>query len=122
MKNWHILVVEDDPDGQELVERIFEHYHIPCEAVRTAEEALERAKSTSYTAFLIDLELPQMDGWGLLHKLQQMNLNTPCVAITAYHSAEVAYKAREAGFVGYFAKPLEAPTFLSTLKSYLESA
>jgi ActR/RegA family two-component response regulator len=39
-----------------------------------------------------------------------------CVAVTAYHSAEVAVKAIEHGFKAYFAKPLEATSFVREIQ------
>ena len=121
MNDWHILVVEDDPDGQEVVARILRHHNIAADFVGTAEEALDLLGENAYSATIVDLALPGMDGWRLLETIQNEpdTANLPCVAITAYHSAEVAVQAIDAGFVAYFPKPLEATSFVRELERCL---
>jgi CheY-like chemotaxis protein len=109
-----LLVVEDDQDGQEVVGRLLRFHRLDYDVVGSAEDALTLMAQKSYTGAIIDLALPQMDGWSLLETIRT-NPNTAhmkCVAVTAYHSAEVAVKAIEHGFKAYFAKPLEATSFV----------
>ncbi|MBL8162605.1 MAG: response regulator [Anaerolineae bacterium] len=107
MADWKILLVEDDPDGQQVVERMLRHNRIEVNTVGSAEDALDAlATGEQYTAAILDLALPGMDGWTLLGRIQR-DTNMPCVAITAYHSADLAVKAIKAGFVAYFPKPLD---------------
>lgn len=121
MDNWNVLVVEDDPDGQEVVGRILRHHHIEHDTAGSAEEAWEMLQTSDYTLAIVDLHLPGQDGWSLFHQIQS-DANTshvPCVAVTAYHSAETAYKAVEDGFIAYFPKPLEATSFVRELQNIL---
>ncbi len=113
-KDWLILVVEDEIDGQEVVTGILGYMNIACEAVVTAEEALKRLKERRYTAMIIDLALPGMNGWSLLKEIRAnpQTATLPCIAITAYHNAGVRQQAVEAGFDAYFPKPLEDTAFL----------
>jgi CheY-like chemotaxis protein len=118
MDNLRVLVVEDDPDGQDVVSRIFRFHKIPVNAVFSAEEALTELSTTPFNLVVIDLALPEMDGWGLLEHIlnDPQTAQLPCVAITAYHSAEVAVKAIAAGFMAYFPKPLEATSFMREIQ------
>jgi CheY-like chemotaxis protein len=113
-KDWLILVVEDEADGQEVVSGILGYMNIASEAVVTAEEALRRLAQREYTAMIIDLALPGMNGWSLLKEIRgnPRTAQMPCIAITAYHSAGVRQQAAEAGFDAYFPKPLEHTVFL----------
>lgn len=114
----HLLVVEDDPDGQEYIGRMLRFNKIPYDGVYTAEDALELLSNGTYTGAIIDLNLPGMDGWTLLNAIQH-NLqlgHLPCVAVTAYHSAELAIKTIEAGFAAYFPKPLETTSFVREIQ------
>lgn len=121
MKDWHILLVEDDPDGREVVARILRFNRIPFSAADNAEEALEKLAVEPFSAAILDLALPGMDGWTLLSQIQ----NNPalahmrCVAVTAFHSSEVAVKAIEAGFLAYFPKPLDSTSFVRELQRVL---
>jgi CheY-like chemotaxis protein len=118
MSDWHVLVVEDDPDGQEVVTRILRHHRITTDVASSAEDALKKLSSTHYDLAVIDLALPIMNGWALLEavKANTKLSSLPCVAVTAFHSAEVAVEAIQAGFVAYFPKPLEATAFVRELQ------
>ena len=93
--NWLILVVEDDPDGQEVVATILEHMSIPLEVVGNAEEAEERLFNSGqhFNAVIIDLALPGKDGWELLSEIQ----THPATAQTPPHAAEGASGRGRAG-------------------------
>jgi CheY-like chemotaxis protein len=120
MNDWRILVVEDDPDGQEVVSRMLRHHHMTVDLADSAEEALDLLAINDYRGAIFDLSLPGMDGWTLLDAVQRGNLDVPCVAVTAFHSADVAVKAIEAGFAAYFPKPLEATSFVRELTRVLQ--
>ena len=121
MNNWRVLVVEDDPDGREVLTRILRHHDIIVEVAPSAEEALEMLSKQRYSVVIVDLALPRVSGWELLQTIRASPDTTdlPCVAVTAYHSAEVAVKAIAAGFKAYFPKPLEATSFVRELERTL---
>lgn len=121
MDSMHFLVVEDDPDGQEVVGRMLRHQRISFDGTYTAEDALERLASSAYDMVIIDLQLPGMDGWTLLSTIRSHPEfdQMPCVAVTAYHSTDVAVKALDSGFTAYFPKPLDATSFVRELQSLL---
>ncbi len=121
MADWKVLVVEDDPDGQEVVQRILRHHHIAYDAVYDAEKSLELLDQGKYTAAIVDLALPALDGWGLLKAIRNnpATADLPCFAVTAYHSAEVAVQAIERGFTAYFPKPLDPSSLVQEMQRAL---
>jgi len=118
MEDWYVLVIEDDPDGQEVVARILRHQNIHFDVAATGEEALALAQSNAYTLAIVDLALPGLDGWGFLSAIQDNPATSalPCVAVTAFHSPDVAIKAIEVGFMAYFPKPIDATGFIRELE------
>ncbi len=116
MRDWNLLVVEDDPDGQEVVSRLLTYRKVQHDTAGNAEDALKQLDNR--TGVIIDLNLPGMDGWTLLQQIRNnpQTADLPCVAITAYHSAELAVKAIESGFVAYFPKPLDTTSFVRELE------
>lgn len=114
MSDTQVLLIEDDLDGQEVVGRILKFHQIPYAMVGNAEDALTLLRTDDFGAVVIDFHLPGMDGWSLFHALKSdpATASVPCIAITAFHSAELAAKAIEAGFTAYFPKPLEPATFV----------
>lgn len=121
MGQWRILIVEDDPDGQDLLARLFDRHEIQYDIAYGAERALELLANHHYDGAVIDLNLPGMDGWQLLQALHEAAADLPCVAITAYHNTHLPSKAREAGFVDYIRKPLEVKTFVHQLQQKFAS-
>ncbi|NWF68030.1 MAG: response regulator [Chloroflexi bacterium] len=121
MKNWNLLVVEDDPDGREVVGRLLRYHKIAYQTADNGEEALQNLEEKRFTGAIIDLALPGIDGWSLLRAIRQnpQTAHLPCVAITAFHSAELALKAIEAGFTAYFPKPLDSTAFVRELERIL---
>jgi len=117
LSDWKVLVVEDEDDSMAMVRELLEYHGIHSAGAPTAEDALQLVKKMTPTLIVIDLALPGMDGWSLLAAIRrdQALIEVPCVAITAYHSAEVAVEAVEAGFDAYFAKPLDATSFVREL-------
>jgi CheY-like chemotaxis protein len=117
MKNWHILIVEDEQDGQEVVQGILGYFHISTDVAENAENAIGLLNKTSYTAAVIDLGLPGIDGLELVRFIrEQATLSKlPCIAITAYHTSKLKQESLEAGFDAYFSKPLDDTGFMREL-------
>jgi CheY-like chemotaxis protein len=118
LSDWQVLVIEDEDDSMEVVRGLLEHHGIQSVGVTTGEDALEAVKEFSPTLILVDLALPGVNGWELLEHFNGMPAlrNVPRVAMTAYHTAELAEQAIEAGFSAYFPKPLDATSFVRELE------
>ncbi len=116
-----ILVVEDDPDGQEVVARMLSQVKIHCEIAGTAEDAWVLLQSRAYTGAIIDLSLPGQDGFQLLKAIRSDSQlhSLRCIAITAYHTPELKHDALQYGFDGYFAKPLNRTLFLGSVEDIM---
>lgn len=123
MQDWHVLVVEDDPHGQNVATTVLKFNNISVDVASTAEDGLLMLKQNRYNAAIVDLALPGMDGWSLLKHVQADPelAALPCVAVTAFHSTTVALEAIKAGFVAYFPKPISAATFVKDLRRYIPS-
>lgn len=123
LQDWYVLVVEDDPDGQEVVQRLLRHHGIRFDAAMDAESALELLSHQTYTVAVLDLALPLMDGWSLAKRIKNnpRTAHIPCFAITAFHSSDVTNKFLENGFAGYFPKPLNPVSFVQEIKQVVDS-
>jgi len=122
LSQWQVMLVEDEVDAQDVVIPILEHYGASVLAAFTAEEALTLMRAKHPTIAIIDLALPQMNGWELLEALRAdpALADIPAVAITAYHSTNVAQEAIAAGFKAFFPKPINARTFAEDLVSAIK--
>ncbi len=121
--DWRILVVEDDPDGQVVVATMLERLNIPIDVANNAAEAEELLfhSGHGYSAIILDLALPDKDGWEILEQIQAnpQTANIPCVAVTAYHNSKLRKEALTAGFTAYFPKPIDGTIFARELEAIL---
>ena len=112
MSKKRILVVEDDPDGQEMITTMLQHLQYDVDTVDDAEDAGRVLFETkeAYNVIIIDLALPGKDGWELLSEIidNPETSNIPCVAVTAHHTSKLREETIRAGFVAYFPKPIDA--------------
>lgn len=115
-----ILVVEDDPDGQEMVKTILLHLGFEVDTADNGEQASQLLldETVGYQAVLIDLALPGKDGWGLLQEIRDnpRTRTLPCIAVTAFHNSKLREAALHAGFHAYFPKPLDKATLIRELE------
>ena len=116
-KNLPILIVEDEPDGQELVSRLLSQLNVQVDVAGDAEQAWNFLMSNQYAAAIIDLALPERDGFELVTAIRGQSelLGLPCVAMTAFHTPELKQRAITDGFNAYFSKPLDRTRFLGEL-------
>jgi len=120
---WEVIVVEDLYDDQQLISLILMHNGIQVHVARNGQECLELLETVNPTMIITDLSMPVKDGWQTLVALrsQVKTAHIPVIAVTAFHSADVARDAVNAGFDAYFPKPINPNTFVQRLDAVLQS-
>ena len=105
---WRVLVVEDEYDSIQMVSKILHYHGIEVQVARNGQECLAFLGQFEPTLILTDLAMPTMDGWQTLKAIQSdpKTSHIPVIAVTAYHSLDVAREAAEAGFLACFSKPV----------------
>lgn len=79
-----VLIIEDDATQQEVLQNSFEEKNIECQLVATGQEAIDELKKSHFGAIILDLELPDTDGFKLVETLSHCtNGNTPIIIYTA---------------------------------------
>lgn len=117
-----ILYIEDNPANRKLVERIINRE--PSYALVSAANAvdgLQLAKNNPPELILVDINLPDMDGYALLGKLKSFQhlSETPILALTANAMREDRQRGANAGFDDYLTKPINIDELINTLEKYL---
>ncbi|MBX3221130.1 MAG: response regulator [Labilithrix sp.] len=112
----HVLIVEDDPDGNELVCTILERYGARVTSALTAAAALDALDGGRPQILVSDIGLPDMDGMELIKTVRARKDDgaIPAIALTAYASRQDATKAIAAGFDAHVAKPVH-PAMLGSV-------
>lgn len=114
-----ILVVDDDPQILEVVEQALSSKGIEVVTAASGEEALELLDN-SLMVYLLDLQLPGMNGIELCRKIDELNPVGIKLAMTGYVSVFHLVECREAGFDDYFVKPFKVDFLLTCVEQALE--
>ncbi|MEW6086283.1 MAG: response regulator [Chloroflexota bacterium] len=117
-----ILVVEDNMDNYELVRVILEHGGYDVFLAVNGRDGVDAARLQQPDLILMDLGLPEMDGWTAAEKLKSDDTTKtiPLYAITAHTLPRHRDRALRAGCDGYFTKPLIVENFLAELARAFE--
>ena len=104
-----VLIVDDEPKMQRILEIMLAQMgHKPLLA-SNGQEALERVQADSVDLVVSDLQMPVLDGLGLLKRLREAGSDIPCIIITAYGSVETAVAAMKHGACDYIIRPFDMP-------------
>ena len=117
----HILAVEDTPHNLDLMTYLLEASGHRVTQATTGRDGLSSAISVRPDLIVLDLQLPDMDGFQVLEALRaEPRLNAvPVVAVTAYAMVGDRDHALRAGFDGDLSKPLEPESFVKSIEVYL---
>jgi CheY-like chemotaxis protein len=120
---WRVLVVDDEYDSIQMVSKILRHHGAEVRVAHDGHECIEMLQNFEPTLVIMDLALPEMDGWETLSHIRadKQTAHLPVVAITAYHSVNVAEDAATAGFNGYFPKPLDTNALVRKLAEVVKA-
>jgi len=119
-----ILVIDDEKDVVELIKARLEANKYEVLTAFNGKEGLEKAKSGQPNLILLDIMMPEMDGFGVLGKLRDMRLkkeikNIPVIMLTAKGEVSSMSRARELGSVDYFVKPFDSEELLRYIRRYV---
>ena len=119
----HLLIIEDDADGQIVMATLLAHLNISIDIASNAAEAEHFLFQSGqvYNGAIIDFALPDKDGWQILSEIQADSRTTdmPCIAMTAFHTSKLREDAMLAGFKAYFPKPIDGTQFLQELETLI---
>lgn len=116
-----ILVVEDDPDLVELLSFNLKQAGFAVGTAMNGIEALKKARSVCPDIILLDLMLPEMDGFAVCEVLRHdpATATIPVIMITAVSSALARLAGLEAGANDYITKPFNLKHVLSRVTALL---
>ena len=105
--NKRVLLIEDDKDMQKLIVEYLKEYDFDCVAFDQPKDVLEHFKiDNNYSIIILDLMLPEMDGFDLFKKLKQIK-DIPIVISSARGDIGNKIHGFELGADDYLAKPYE---------------
>ncbi|SFR14611.1 hybrid sensor histidine kinase/response regulator [Desulfoscipio geothermicus] len=117
-----ILLIEDNPINLQMTKEILNHLGFDTDTAENGFIALQRVEKKFYDAVLMDIRMPEMDGYETTRRIRalQGTENLPIIALSADAVEGVAEKAKAAGMNGYLTKPLNPLKLIEVLKSYIQ--
>jgi len=116
-----ILLVEDNEMNRDMLSRRLQRRGYNVEMAVDGRQGVEMAKTGQYDLVLMDMSLPELDGWGATRELraEPATRELPIIALTAHAMAGDQEKALEAGCDDYDIKPIELSRLLSKIEALL---
>jgi DNA-binding response OmpR family regulator len=113
-----ILFVDDDPDICQLFQRQLTRAGFKVDVAENGLEACELALSHPYDLILADLNMPQLDGWGMLHRLRadHRTQDVPVIFLSAHDDYRETLKLARAGAFDYMPKTGKADAVIERLR------
>lgn len=118
----HLLLVEDDPVNVELMDDILTGMSISFDLAKDGNEAVQKAKEKKYDLILMDIRLPEKDGFTATQEIKSsegLSKVTPIFALTASVLDTELKKIKEAGFADYIEKPMDLHSFREKIAKVL---
>ena len=114
----HILVAEDNPDNQLLLQLMLEKANASAELVDNGHKAVERALAEDFDLIFMDMQMPLMGGEEATRLIRHAGIDTPVIAVTANVMSEDLERYRRAGCQGLLPKPVIQADLLAILTKY----
>ncbi|HZC80156.1 MAG TPA: response regulator [Nitrospiraceae bacterium] len=119
----HILLAEDSTSSRIFIQTYFKGTPHQLDLVENGLLAVEQFKTGRYDLVLMDLEMPEMDGFAATKAIRRWETDqgvqsTPIIALTAYDFKQNAQKIMDAGCTSYLSKPIPKSALLATISEY----
>jgi CheY-like chemotaxis protein len=117
----HILLAEDNPTNQKLAIRLLQKAGYPVDVVSTGKEAITAVQNKKYKLVLMDVQMPEMDGFEATRRIREISpeyMNLPIIAMTAYAMSGDRERCLEAGMNDYLSKPLNVDELFKIIENY----
>lgn len=115
-----LLVIEDNLQNYYLMQFLLEKNGFTVIGAQNGRDGIQMALTQSPRAILLDIQLPEMDGYAVAKELKQHpeTANIPIIAVTSYAMVGDREQILAAGATGYIEKPIDPDTFVAEIRKY----
>jgi len=116
-----ILLVEDNFINQQVAEEILKSAEVILEIASNGKDAIDAVRNNSFSAVLMDIQMPGMDGYETTKRIRESEDNPlPIIAMTAHAMKGDREKCIEAGMNDYVTKPIDTVQLYITLAKWIK--
>ena len=112
-----LLLVEDEVRLSQALVEILQKNRYGVDAVYTGTEGLKYAQSGIYDAIILDVMIPEIDGWTILKKIRDEKNNVPILMLTAKDEMEDKIYGLDLGADDYMTKPFNTDELLARIRA-----
>jgi len=112
-----VLVVEDEPEVRDLLSRVIRGVSWAVDTEPDGTSALARLVAGQYDLAVLDVGLPDIDGFEVCRRLRQRGNRTPVLVLTARNAVDDRVRGLDAGADDYLAKPFDVAELLARLRA-----
>lgn len=113
----NVLVIEDDPSVRTLVKAVLEKNKYEVDTVDTAQSGEEHASENIYDLIILDLGLPDGNGFDLCRDIRDQEITTPVLILSAEQETDVKIKCLRVGADDYITKPFDTEELLARMEA-----
>lgn len=117
-----IYVIDDDPAIRRSLERLLDAVGFQVTSFATPQAFLDVADSLLGGCVLLDLRMPEMDGFEVHARLRLINPDLPVIVVTAQGDVQTAVRAMKAGAVDFIEKPYSDDALIAAIESALKTS
>lgn len=115
-----ILLVEDNPINVMVAKKFLSRWDIVVEVAENGKEALDMAANATYDLILMDLQMPEMDGYTASEELRKLGFTVPILALTASVMLDVGDRVFKSGMNDFITKPFDPDDLYNKIRHYIE--
>ena len=119
MAGMHILVIEDEAKTAAYLQRGLSENGFVVDTASRGDEGLHLAQTQSYDLFVLDVMLPERNGWSILGEIRRSGKQTPVLFLTARDTVQDRVKGLEMGADDYLVKPFAFVELLARVRTLL---
>lgn len=116
-----VQVVDDSPYNQLLIGLYLTKHGATVDSAENGVLGYQKALAGSFDIVLMDLQMPEMDGYTATQKLRSRSYRKPIIALTAHAMSEVSQKCLQAGFTAHLPKPVDSVQLVTTILELIHS-
>ncbi|MFN3871640.1 MAG: sigma-54-dependent transcriptional regulator [Ignavibacterium sp.] len=117
-----VLIIDDEREICDSISMILEYEGYAVDSTTSASEGLKKFSEQDFSAVLLDIQMPEMNGFEVLKKIKEIKPSASVIIISAHGSVENAIKATRLGAFDFLEKPIDRDKLLISVRNATEQA